>query len=39
MVVRPDFYVYGGVSEIAALSGLVTALMADIDLSSALELQ
>jgi 3-(3-hydroxy-phenyl)propionate hydroxylase/flavoprotein hydroxylase len=38
MVVRPDFYVYGGVVDLAALSGLVTALMADIDLSTALEL-
>jgi len=38
MVVRPDFYVYGGVSDLAALSGLVTALLADMNLSSALEL-
>ena len=38
MVVRPDFYVYGGVSDMAALNGLVTALMTDIDLSTALEL-
>jgi FAD binding domain len=37
MIIRPDFYVYGGVSDVATLDGLVTELLADIHVPSPAE--
>jgi 2-polyprenyl-6-methoxyphenol hydroxylase-like FAD-dependent oxidoreductase len=37
MIIRPDFYVYGGVSDVATLDGLVTELLADIHIPSPAE--